>query len=121
MANSDFRDQYLQFLIKDWTDDTFSRQIDADPKAALAEVGVHIPDNVAVQVIRHAAGEVNPYEGQSNEGALEVQAALFEQGLQTGTVQIHLPAAPATDSEELSGADLSEVAAGQVPCCCCCC
>ena len=54
-------------------------------------------------------------------GALDVQAALFEQGLQTGTVQIHLPAAPATDSEELSGADLSEVAAGQVPCCCCCC
>ena len=121
MSTHDFRDQYLQFLIKDWTDDTFSRQIDADPKSALAEVGVHIPDNVSVQIVRHVAGEVNTYEGDSNEAALDVQAALFAQGLQTGKVQIHLPAAPAADSEELSEADLTEVAAGEVPCCCCCC
>lgn len=121
MSSTDFRDHYLQFLIKDWTDDAFSRQIDSDPVSALAEVGVTIPDNVTVQIVRHPAGEVNPYEDQSNEAALDVQAALFEQGLLSGTVQIHLPAAPAADSEELSEADLTEVAAGEIPCCCCCC
>ena len=85
------------------------------------EVGIVIPDGVDVEVIRHGQGEVNPYEGKSNEAALDAQEAIFEAGLKSGKVQIHLPAAPSTEEGILSESDLSEVAAGEVPCCCCCC
>jgi len=117
----DFRDIYLQFLIKDWTDEAFSQRIDSDPRGALAEVGLELPADVSVQVVRHVAGEVNPYAEQGNEAALDVQATLYEKGLESGVLQLHLPAAPAADSAELSESDLTEVAAGEVPCCCCCC
>lgn len=117
----DFRDIYLQFLIKDWTDEAFSQRIDSDPRSALAEVGLELPANVTVQVVRHAAGEVDPYAEQGNEAALDVQAALYEKGLETGVMQLHLPAAPTSEGAELSETELDEVAAGTVPCCCCCC
>ncbi len=121
MSTTDFRDQYLQTLIKDWTDDEFSARLDADPKAALAEVGLSLPENVRVEVVRHRSDEVNPYEDKGNEAALDVQQTLYEKGLETGVFQLHLPAAPAADSAELSEQELNEVAAGEVPCCCCCC
>ena len=121
MSSNEFREQYLQLLVKDWTDDGFGARVDADAKGALAEVGIVIPDGVDVEVIRHGQDEVNPYEGKSNEAALDAQEAIFEAGLKSGKVQIHLPDAPSTEEGILSESDLSEVAAGEVPCCCCCC
>lgn len=121
-AKKDFRETYLQMMVKSWTDEAYDALIDSDPRRALAEVGMELPADAKVEIVRHSATEENPYADKSNEAALDAQVALFERGQQTGTFQLHLPAAPQAEEGELNADEMSAVAAGgPPPCCCCCC
>ena len=110
---AEFVNAYTRALITAWSSEEFSRRLDQDPKAALAEVGLQIPADAQVELVRTVP------EG-SHEGSLDAQVALYETGLATGRYEFHIPETPQIDMAELSEGDLDAVAAGSSIGCCCC-
>ena len=45
------RKQYGQLIAKAWTDEDFKARLKADPKAALKEVGMDVPEGVEIEVV----------------------------------------------------------------------
>ena len=43
---------HVEFLKKVWTDEAFGARLDSDPRAALAEIGRSLPDDVEIKVLR---------------------------------------------------------------------
>jgi hypothetical protein len=116
---AEFVNTYTRVLITAWSSEDFSRRLAQDPKAALAEVGLNIPADAAVDIVRTVT------EG-SPEASLDSQVQLWETGLATGRFVLYVPETPQIDMAELSEGDLDAVAAGlSVSCCsctpCCCC
>ncbi|WP_018157116.1 hypothetical protein [Demetria terragena] len=111
------RDAYTQVLLKSWSDDEFNARLDADPKGAAAEAGLAIPDNVSVTVVRHEAPSDSSDEAQ--DAIVDQQAALIDQGIAKGAVELHVPESPAIDGADLTSGELQATAAGV--CCSCCC
>lgn len=120
--NKSFREAYVQMLVKSWTDSGFDARVEENPRAALAEVGIELPADAEVRIVRHAGNAESPYTEGGNEAALDAQTALFEHGQKTGKFEFHLPGAPATDEAVLNEEELAGISGGeQIPCCCCCC
>ncbi|MEX0348269.1 MAG: hypothetical protein AB3N15_02515 [Paracoccaceae bacterium] len=65
-----------EFLNKVWTDKDFARQLEEDPKTALAEFDLNIPDDVEIRIVRDTESEkhlhipVAPAEGEISEADL---------------------------------------------------
>ena len=49
--------QYAQLIAKTWTDEDFKAKLKADPKAALKEVGIDVPESHTVHVHEAAPDE----------------------------------------------------------------
>jgi hypothetical protein len=111
---AEFVNAYTRVLIRSWSDEAYAAQLQSDPRAALAESGLELPADAQVTIVSQAP------EGHQ-EGSLDVQVALWETGLETGTFEFHIPDTPVVDAAELSESDLSDVAAGCFYCCCPCC
>ena len=111
-----FVSAYTRILINAWSSDEFARQLDADPRSALRENGLDIPEGAEVTLVR------NIPDGQP-EGSLDVQIALWERGLATNRYELHIPETPQVDTAELTEGDLDSIAAGVTikTCCCPCC
>ena len=111
---AEFVNAYTRALITAWSSEDYASRLEADPKSALREVGLELPADATVDLVR-----VIP-EGQ-HEGNLDVQIDLWERGLETGIYELHVPETPQIDTSELSEGDLDSIAAGGVYCSCCPC
>jgi hypothetical protein len=111
---TEFVNSYTRALITAWSSEEFSAKLDSNPREALAEAGLEVPAGASIQIVRTVP------EGQ-HETNLDVQVALWEQGLESGTFEFHIPETPQIDMAELSEGDLDSIAAGDVNCCCCPC
>ncbi|MDR1808117.1 MAG: hypothetical protein LBR33_09435 [Propionibacteriaceae bacterium] len=107
---SEFEDAYYALLMKAWTSEDFVAELIADPKPALREVGLSVPDNVVVDVRRKVEGE----------GSLEIAHKLWLDGIAAGSVVIVVPDVPPVDIGQLSEAELAGVQGGLSIACCCC-
>ncbi|MEU3167012.1 hypothetical protein [Streptosporangium sp. NPDC006930] len=119
---AEFINAYTRTLITAWSDEEYAARLNANPRAALAESGLVVPEDAEIVIVRHIP------EGHE-EGNLDVQVGLWEVGLATGQFEFHIPETPVVDAAELSEGDLSDIAAGAAdaaacyycccPCCCC--
>jgi hypothetical protein len=106
---ADFIGGYTRALINAWTTEEFAAKLDVDPKAALVEAGIVIPDNAEVRIDRGLAGP----SADNQQGSLD-------EGRTTGVYRFSIPADPQIDTNELSEEDLAGMAAGTSYCCSCC-
>jgi len=111
---AEFVNAYTRVLITAWSSAEFADRLVADPKAALRECGIELPASATIALVRQIP------EGH-HEGNLDVQVALWERGIETGSYELHVPETPQVDTAELSEGDLDSIAAGSFYCCCCPC
>ncbi|MFC4056749.1 hypothetical protein ACFOWE_00435 [Planomonospora corallina] len=111
---AEFINAYTRTLVTAWSDEAYAARLDSDPRAALAESGLTLPEDAEIVIVRQIP------EGHE-EGNIDVQVGLWEIGLATGRYEFHIPETPVVDAAELSEGDLSDVAAGCTYCCCPCC
>jgi hypothetical protein len=109
---AEFVNTYTRVLITAWSSEDFSNRLGQDPKAALAEAGLAVPEGAQVDIVRSVT------EG-SPEASLDSQVQLWETGIATGRYVLYVPETPQIDMAELSEGDLDAVAAGLVIACCC--
>lgn len=111
---TEFVNAYTRALINTWSSEEYAAKLGSDPRTALAEAGLELPVGAQINVVRTIP------EGRE-EGNLEEQVALYEQGLTTKIFEFHIPETPQIDIAELNEGDLASVAAGGNSCCCPCC
>jgi hypothetical protein len=110
---AEFVNAYTRALITAWSSEDFSRRLVQDPKATLAEIGLNIPADAQVELVRAIPAEA----GEAN---IDTQVTLWESGLSSGHYELHIPETPQIDMAELSEGDLDAVAAGLSVSCCSC-
>jgi len=113
-----FVSDYSRALVTSWSNEAFSRQLDDEPRIALAQVGITLPADARVHVVRPTARPDDQYAN-----GVDRQLELYESGLATGLFEFYFPDAPLLDTSELAMAELHGVAAGGIwdPYCCSCC
>ncbi|USQ81862.1 hypothetical protein NF556_09525 [Ornithinimicrobium faecis] len=112
-----FTDAYTNALITSWSDAEYAARLENDSRAALAEAGLELPAEAQIIMVRNP----EPSQASDQQGSLEVQLGLYEQGLQTGRFEFHMPQTPQVDTSELDLGELAELAGGMYCCCCPCC
>ncbi len=113
-SRAEFVNAYTRVLITAWSSEEFARKLETSPREALAESGLELPANAEVVLVRSIPEE-------RDQGNLDKQVGLYEQGLSSGRFEFHIPETPQVDVAELSEGDLDGVAAGDINCCCCPC
>jgi hypothetical protein len=105
-----FVNAYTKILTTTWSSEEFAQRLTTDARGALAEFGLTVPSDVAVEVSTTIAGEPD----------LEAQIADWERGLERKRVVLHVPDMPQISTAELAEGELESVAGGNTYCCCCC-
>lgn len=121
---NNFVDAYTKALVTSWSSEEFAAKLESDPRAAFAEVGLELPADARIEVVRNIGNTETP-EGDAeqgeSQGSLDLQLGLYEKGLETGYYEFHMPETPQVDTAELNIDELADVAGGGVYCCCCPC
>lgn len=115
----DFASAYTRALVMSWSDEEYALRLESDPRVALGEVGIRVPEGAHIAVVRHHS-DAPVADGQTSR-YLDQQTDLYERGVDSGYFEFHLPDTPEVDPSELDATDLAGVAGGFDPCCCCCC
>jgi hypothetical protein len=108
---ANFVDAYTKILTSSWSSEEYARRLDDDPRAALAEGGLRVPDDAEIEIVRAASGEPD----------LDAQIELWELGRHTGRYTIHVPPTPRVYTRDLTDNDLGAVSGGNAAACCSCC
>lgn len=121
-----FIDAYTKALVTSWSSEEYAEKLESDPRAAFSEVGLELPADARIEVVRNlgsstADEDSATADGESEGGSLDLQVSLYEKGLATGHYEFHMPETPQVDTTELGIDELADVAAGGVYCCCCPC
>ena len=120
----DIRVAYVELLKRVWTDEAFGARLDSDPRAALAEIGGSLPDDVEIKVLRDTDTVKHlpipaavPGADLSDEELVETYRGKPAGGVEfkvvrdTETVKhLHIPVAPSEG--EVSDAELLGAQAG---------
>ena len=106
-----FVDAYTRVLTGSWSSEEYARRLDEDPRAALAESGLSVPDGADIELVRTASGEPD----------LAAQVELWEEGRRTGRYRLYLPTTPRVYTRDLTDDDLGAVSGGNAAACCSCC
>lgn len=114
---AEFVNSFTKLLTKAWSDDQFAAKLDNNPKEAAAEVGLTVPAQGEVVIVRDFEGEYS----DDHNARIDAQIALWETGKDTGRYELHVPRTPQIDTAELSESELEGVAGGYCCCCPCCC
>lgn len=112
-ARAEFVNAYTRVLVTAWSNEEFAHKLDTNPSEALAEAGLNLPANAEIVLVRTVPEN-------TEEGSLDLQVNLYEQGLSSGRFELHIPETPQIDTSELSEGDLEGIAAGTTINCCCC-
>lgn len=116
-----FIDAYTKALVSTWSSEEYARRLESNPRAALAEVGLDIPADSRISVVRSIPEEPAPEQNGPQEH-LDRQIALWQVGLETGYYEVYIPDTPQIDTADLNLDELADVAGGwSVGCCCCPC
>ncbi|MBN1201273.1 MAG: hypothetical protein JXJ20_05395 [Anaerolineae bacterium] len=120
---SAFVKAYAALLKATWTEgEEFQDELLSEPEKVVREFGLN-PGDAQINVITEI----------QEEGTVEDQARLWEEGKKKGSIDLYVPLSVpegALDDVELSDEDLEMVAGGGctctgcctcTPCCCCCC
>ena len=108
-----FLSNYSKLLVAAWSDESVGDRLVSNPKAVLAEFGLQVPETADVTVVR----QIPPQHGEPDAN---VQVRLWEEGLKSGNIEMHVPEAPQIDAGELSESELEGVAGGWSISKCCC-
>jgi hypothetical protein len=114
-----FVDAYTKALVSSWSSEEYAARLDSDPRAALAEVGLHVPAGARVSIIRTIPEEPAGAEAGQEEH-LNRQIALWQAGVETGFYEVYIPDTPQIDAANLDLDQLADVAGGSTIACCCC-
>lgn len=114
---AEFVSAFTRLLTRAWSDDAFAAKLDTNPKEAVAEAGLTVPDHAQVVIVRDFVGEYS----DDQAARIDAQIALWETGTTTGRYELHVPRTPQIDTAELSEDELEGVAGGYCCCCPCCC
>ncbi len=123
---NNFIDAYTKALVTSWSSEEYAAKLESDPRAAFAEVGLELPADARIEVVRNIGKTEPPEEGaqeqgtQGEGGSLDLQVELYEKGLETGHYEFHMPETPQVDTSELDLDELADVAGGWTVYCCCC-
>ena len=115
---------HVEFLRKVWTDEAFGARLDSDPRAALAEIGGSLPDDVEIKVLRDTDTVKHlriptavPEAELSNEELAHACRGQFTDDVDFKVVRdtdrvkyLHIPLAP--HEGEISDADLLRAQGG---------
>jgi len=110
---AEFINAYTRALITAWSSEEYAAKLTSDARTALAEVGLEVPANAEIVVVRTVPGG-------HHEANLDVQVELWEAGLASNRFEFHIPDTPQVDMSELSEGDLADITAGLTINCCCC-
>ncbi len=111
--HDEFVAAYTKVLVASWTDDAYAARLDADPRDALAEHGLHVPAGSQLVVTRSIPRS-------HAEGGVEVAVSKWEAGRTTGIYVVSVPASPEVELGELSDDDLLSISGASLLSCCCC-
>ena len=103
---TDFITGYTKLLLATWSDESLGDRLVADPKAVLAQFGLRVPASASVTLVR----QIPPEHGDPD---VDFQVRLWEQGLQSGQFEMHIPETPQIDMTELSDSELEGVTGGR--------
>ena len=117
---TEFVDAYTKALVTSWSSEEFTARLESDPRSALAEVGLSIPADARIQIVRTIPDEPVQAQPSGQKGHLDRQIALWQVGLDTGYFEVYIPETPQVDTSDLTAAELEDVAAGFTLNCCCC-
>jgi hypothetical protein len=115
---NEFVDAYTKALVSSWSSDDYTSRLERNPRAALAEVGLSVPADARINVVRTVPEE--PASSTDQHGHLDRQIALWQVGIDTGYYEIYIPETPQVDTADLDLDELADVAAGLSIYCCCC-
>jgi hypothetical protein len=115
---NDFINVYTKALVTSWSSEEYTQRLTDSPRNALAEVGLELPANARISIIKTIPEESDPTAAR---GHLDRQVALWQVGLDTGYYELYIPSTPQVDAENLDLNELQAVAGGDVNCCCCPC
>lgn len=99
----EFADLYTRVLTRVWSNEEFCRRFQDDPRVVLAENGLEIPADSVLEII----------PGEIASSDLTLQLDLWRQGFDTGRFALHVPLARQWEAEELSEAELGDLAGGR--------
>lgn len=106
---SQFVSSYSKVVTQSWADASYRQKLVSDPADVLSSAGLDVPSGVTINVVTDI----------QEDGELEDQIKLWEEGLESGAVTLYVPSAPQLDDGELSDSQLEAVAGGG-DCCCSC-
>ena len=110
----EFVKNYSKVIGQAWTDEGYMERLLKEPRTILADAGLSVPGNAAINIVR-----VEP----TGEGSLDEQAELWATGETSGVYELFVPIKPAEFA--LSDEQLAAIAGGgdwctcTCPCCCC--
>ncbi|MFE7439454.1 hypothetical protein ACFU7X_03155 [Streptomyces chartreusis] len=98
-ATTDFASRYARLLTRAWCEDAYDALLSSDPRTALSHVGLEIPDDAQIAVIRR--GTCPP--------DLELQTTLWMDAADSKRYVLHVPP---LDAEALALDQLDHVVGG---------
>jgi hypothetical protein len=112
LSDEQKRERWARLTAHAWEDPAFKQQLLSNPKPALAEAGLEVPENFDVRIVEAGsaeAGEVGVY-------------TITEESPGVYSLTMRLAEKPTGVSGELSESELDAVAGGtSVSSCCCTC
>lgn len=111
-ARATFIAAFSRLVADVWSEPSVELRLEREPRALVAEYGIDVPENVAVQVVRDTEGA---------EPDLEVQIRAWLDSARTGVFQLYVPSMTELDDAPLTEDELDGVVAGIDATCACCC
>lgn len=106
---SNFVRHYTELLTTCWSDEEFAEDLIEDPERVMRSIGFPVPPGTRIHVVQSSA---------DGEGDLDHQLRLWEDGLESGHVTLHVPSPPELMTQTIDLDDLAGVGGG-MSCCCC--
>jgi hypothetical protein len=95
----DFVHRYAQLLTRAWCEESYDDLLSADPRAALAQVGLRVPAGAEVAVVRTGPSPPD----------LRIQLSLWTDAAGSNRFVLHVPP---LDARTLAGDELDNVVGG---------
>lgn len=99
---AEFLRNYVRLLAAAWADDAVVQQLRANPRKALGEYRIVVPEAAQIDV-----------ETTAGDPDADEQARLWEQAETTGTYTLLVPEAPEIETRELTDDELETISAGR--------